>query len=257
MKRSRLLVLATMTASALVSSCAALRPAREPMPTLSYPASPSLAPCLLVLLPGRYDRVGDFERRGFIDDLRRAEIAADGMAVDAHLGYYRRATILDRLRADVVEPARAKGYAAVWLVGISMGGTGAILYDLNHPGEVEGLFLIAPFLGDEAIVEEVGASGGIRGWNDAGGAGKPFERDLWRWARSVASGEPAARPVLLGYGTGDAFAPAHRLLADVLPPERVFAEVGGHDWSPWRAAWRRFLDSGALSGCRAAETGDR
>lgn len=257
MNLARLFVLATTAVSALTSSCAALRPARQPMPVLSYPASSSPASCLLVLLPGRYDRVGDFARRGFIEDLRRSNIAADAVAVDAHLGYYRRATILDRLRADVVQPARAGGYASVWLVGISMGGTGVILYDLNHPGEVDGIFLIAPFLGDEAIVQEVERAGGVGRWDGSGGAGKPFERDLWRWAQGMAAGETATRRVLLGYGAGDAFAPAHRLLARVLPPESIFSEPGGHDWRPWRAAWRRFLASGALAGCRPGEALDR
>ncbi len=220
------------------------------MAVLSYPTSPTPGPCLLVLLPGRYDRVDDFERRGFIADVRSTTRAADVVAVDAHLGYYRRGTILERLRADVVAPARARGFAALWLVGISMGGTGAILYDLNYPGEVDGIFLIAPFLGGREIVEEVAAAGGAHAWNDRGVVGEPFERDLWRWARRVARHENAAPSVFLGYGTGDAFAPAHRLLAEALPPERVFAEAGGHDWGPWRAAWRRFLASPALSNCQ-------
>lgn len=96
------------------------------MPVLSYPPATSPAARLLVLLPGRWDRVGDFERRGFIADARRANLAADIVAVDAHLGYYRRGTILERLRADVLAPARDRGYPSVWLVGICMDGTGAI-----------------------------------------------------------------------------------------------------------------------------------
>jgi len=252
--RPRRLVVAVSAISVLTSACAALRPARQPIPVVSYPASPTPAPCLLVLLPGRWDRVGDFERRGFVADARSTGIAADIVAVDAHLGYYRRGTILKRLRADVLQPARARGYAAVWLVGISMGGSGAILYDLNHPGEVDGIFLIAPFLGGEEIVDEVAAAGGARAWGDAGVAGKPFERDLWRWARRLARQEGAVPPVFLGYGTSDDFAPAHRLLAEVLAQERVFAETGGHDWVPWRSAWRRFLASPALSGCASGAT---
>ncbi len=219
------------------------------MSVLSYPATTSPAPCLLVLLPGRYDRIHDFERRGFIADARSSAIAADLMAVDAHLGYYRRGTVLERLGADVLQPARARGYRTVWLVGISMGGTGAILYDLNHPGEVDGIFLIAPFLGDRAIVQEVASAGGARAWSERQRTGKSFERDLWRWARRVARHEGVVPPVFLGYGTEDAFAAAHRLLAEILPQERVFAETGGHDWVPWRTAWRRFLASPALAHC--------
>lgn len=244
-----LLSLALAALAGLAPSCAALRPAREPIPALAYPAAPSPAPCLLVLLPGRWDRVGDFERRGFLADLAAAGVTADAMAVDAHLGYYRRGSILTRLRQDVLEPARRTGYRAIWLVGISMGGTGAILYDFSHPGEVDGIFLIAPFLGETAIVHEVEAAGGVTGWRDPGSAGQPFERDLWRWAQRIAAADTERPPVLLGFGAADDFAPAHRLLARVLPPERVFVEPGGHDWRPWRAAWRRFLASQELAPC--------
>lgn len=249
-KPSPLLSLALAALAGLAPSCAALRPAREPIPALSYPAASSPAPCLLVLLPGRWDRVGDFERRGFLADLAAAGVDADAVAVDAHLGYYRHGSILTRLRLDVLEPARRTGYRTIWLVGISMGGTGAILYDFNYPGEVDGIFLIAPFLGKTPIVREVEGAGKVAAWQDAGRAGEPFERELWRWAQRIAAADADRPPVLLGYGAGDDFAPAHRLLAQVLPPQRVFAEAGGHDWEPWRAAWRRFLASQELDPCR-------
>lgn len=252
-----LLSLALAALAGLAPSCAALRPARQPIPALTYRAAPSPAPCLLVLLPGRWDRVGDFERRGFLADLTAAGVAADAVAVDAHLGYYRRGSILTRLRQDVLEPARRTGHRSIWLVGISMGGTGAILYDFNHPGEVDGIFLIAPFLGQTAIVREVEDAGGVTGWRDSGSAGQPFERELWRWAQRIAAADAGQPPVLLGFGAGDDFAPAHRLLGRVLPPERVFVEPGGHDWRPWRAAWRRFLASEELAPCRPPTVPER
>lgn len=233
---------------ALASSCAALRPAPQPMPVLRYPYAADPAPCLLVLLPGRWDRMEDFSRRGFLADLRGTGLAIDAVAVDAHLGYYRRGTVLERLRNDVVGPARAAGYRQLWLVGISLGGTGAILYDFTFPGEVDGLLVLAPFLGEPAMVGEVASAGGVRGWNDQKTVGKPYEADLWRWAKRLTAA-PDRTTVLLGYGVDDEFAPAHRLLAEVLPREHVFPQVGGHHWAAWRLAWQRFLASGALAGC--------
>src|SRR5690242_12232968 len=43
---------------------------------------------LVIFLPGIGDVAEDFERRGFIDDMRRHGIMADAVAVDAHYGYY-------------------------------------------------------------------------------------------------------------------------------------------------------------------------
>lgn len=245
-----LTVLGLLAVLTMSVSCTALRPARDPLPAHWYPAAVQPAHCLLVLLPGRWDRPEDFARRGFITDLRSAGVAADAVAVDAHLGYYRRGTVLTRLRHDVLQPARGRGYAAVWLVGISLGGTGAVLYDFTYPREVDGLFLIAPFLGEERVVRAVAEAGGPGAFAGVEGVGSGFEHDLWRWAGGLAQRPAGAPAVYLGFGRDDQFAPAHRLLAQALPPAAVFAEAGGHDWQPWRAVWRRFLASGALDPCR-------
>ena len=47
--------------------------------------------------------------------------------------------------------------------------------------------------------------------------------------------------MLLAYGTEDRFARAHRLVADLLPEDRVVAVPGGHDWESWRVLWERLL----------------
>ena len=44
-----------------------------------------------------------------------------------------------------------------------------------------------------------------------------------------------------GYGENDQFASANRLLAPVLPRERVFTTGGGHDWRTWRRLWEMFI----------------
>ncbi len=47
----------------------------------------------------------------------------------------------------------------------------------------------------------------------------------------------------LGFGTEDRFAAAHRLLAALLPVERVAMLGGGHDWPTWEALWECMLDA--------------
>ena len=35
----------------------------------------------------------------------------------------------------------------------------------------------------------------------------------------------------------------HRLLAAILPGERVFVDAGKHDWPTWRRLWGQFLSA--------------
>jgi hypothetical protein len=54
--------------------------------------------------------------------------------------------------------------------------------------------------------------------------------------------DAAAMQIHLGYGLDDRFAPAHRLMAEVLAPDRVDTAAGGHDWPVWQQLWENFLD---------------
>jgi pimeloyl-ACP methyl ester carboxylesterase len=74
----------------------------------------------------------------------RTDAPVDLIAVDAHAGYYLRQTVLERLREDVVAPARAAGYEKARLVGISLGGLGAALYATDHADHLAGLILLLP-----------------------------------------------------------------------------------------------------------------
>ncbi len=243
------------------TGCALLpRPTPSPIPVLRLAPQASPAPCLVVFLPGRGDRPEHFRRHGFDRLAREAGVGCELLAVDAHLGYYRNRSVLERLHRDVVAPARARGIEEIWLVGISLGGVGALLYEAEHPGEIAGAVLLAPFLGERPIVDEVAAAGGLAGWQPGPAPAvekeEEFQRRLWRFlhARSTggSSGTGGAGPgplprLYLGWGEDDSFARANRLLADVLPPEAVLTVPGGHDWPPWRALFAGLLARGALA----------
>ncbi|HPC82307.1 MAG TPA: alpha/beta fold hydrolase [Thermoanaerobaculaceae bacterium] len=242
----------------LIGLCAGLAacvgpwtPAPAPLVVERLAPMPAGGECLVVLLPGRGDRAGVFRREGFAPAVAAAGIRAEVVAADLHLGYYVRRTADVRLREDVVAPARARGVRQVWLVGVSMGGLGTLMYDRYHPGEVDGLVLLAPFLGDRPVIEEVAAAGGLARWTPpATLAADDWQRDIWRWLRRWV--EPRGTPLLvLGWGESDALARSNRLLAEVLPPERVFVRAGGHDWRVWRELWTAMLASGQVApGCR-------
>src|SRR5262245_55765928 len=196
---------------------------------------------LFVFLPGIGDIMDDYEYHGFVEAVRRRGRPADALAVDAHYGYYARRTVLQRLRQDVMVPAQARGYQRVWLVGISLGGVGATLYRNASPGDLAGLVLLAPFLGSPGLIREIAGAGGVGRWQPGRVAASDYQRQLWQWLKRYTAPDASLPVLYLGYGERDAFAPGHRLLAAVLPRERIFVDAGKHDWPTWRRLWEQFL----------------
>ena len=195
---------------------------------------------LLVFLPGVYDVIDDYEAHGFLRAIRNTRRPIDMLLVDAHLGYYATQTVLDRLHEDVMAPARGR-YESVGLVGISMGGLGALLYAARHPAAVARLALLAPFVGTPGIVEDIRAAGGVRAWTPPTGAESEFQDELWGWLKQYDALKSDAPRIVLGYGLADRFGPGLGLLADLLPPEQVVMSPGRHDWRTWRGLWQAMV----------------
>ena len=203
---------------------------------------------LLVLLPGAYSRPEEFEAAGFVDATHASQLDAEIVIADAHLGYYADKSVIERLRADIVLPARARGVKNLWLVGISLGGFGALGYAQRHPAEVSGVLAIAPYLGRRTLLRDIVAGGGPRVWQTTAVPEGPDDLETAVWM-GLAAPRPNAPPVWLGYGRDDRFADSHRLAASVLPEGRVFSVPGGHDWPPWRALWDAWLARDLLPRC--------
>jgi pimeloyl-ACP methyl ester carboxylesterase len=219
--------------------------AKAPMDVLYYPAEdPAAQSNLFVFMRGIGGSHHSFEREGLVDDVQAMRVPFEMAAPNGHFGYYASRTLLVRLKEDVIDPAHREGKDNIWLVGFSMGGLGSLLYLREHPQDVQGLCLIAPFLGDEPIIEEIRAAGGVRSWSPgAYDADEDYQRMLWHWIKDNVDGE-APVPIYLGCGDQDEFAPANALLADLLPAERVVQMPGGHDYATFKALWDRFLESG-------------
>jgi pimeloyl-ACP methyl ester carboxylesterase len=221
-----------------------LLPASIPVITRRHACSgDATARSLIVFLPGIGDTAEDYERHGFIDAVKRTGWPADLVVVDAHYGYYANRTILDRLHADIFEPAKALGYQDRWLVGISLGGFGALLYASRHAGDLTGVVAMAPYLGDSAMVQEIVTAGGIRSWTPTTIDDHDYERQLWAWLKQYERRETALPALCLAYGEGDRFVEAQRLLNAILPTGQVFVESGQHDWTTWKKLWSRILAS--------------
>ena len=138
--------------------------------------------------------------------------------------------------------AQAVGHGArLWLAGVSLGALAAVEYARAHPGTVAGMLLVAPFLATRGAIAEIGRAGGFAGWRPAQGMMAGAERSLLEWIKSTPLDAPGAPFIYAGYGLTDRYAPTGRLLAQRLPPGRVVAADGDHDWPTWRNLWSRIL----------------
>jgi hypothetical protein len=205
---------------------------------LYYPSPNSPAEILLIMLPGAGIVAADFAAQGMIDAVQARGLGVDIIVAEPNIALYLDDGVTGTLHRAVVEPALARGITRIWLLGISLGGMGALLYASAHAALLEGVFLLAPFLGTKGTTAELTRAGGLPAWQAAISAATPPEQRLLTWLQT-----PAALPLLyLGYATGDRFAAAHQLLAAIMPPARVAVASGGHDWISWAALWYDLLD---------------
>lgn len=196
---------------------------------------PSVAPGLVVMLPGFGDRASHFERHAFVETAR-AQGGWDVVAVDAHFGYYRSGEVVERLRQDIIGPARALGYRNIWLVGVSMGGFGATSYASRYPEDISGLILVSPYLGEHdgnlsAIKAALATQRKVRTSSTP-----PSQVELRVWNYLARKAKETPRRLFLIYGSEENDA-AHARLAALLDKERVHIEPGGHKWHVWRAGF--------------------
>lgn len=240
--KPRRTILAAMLALGMCA-CAGLRSPAVPLRTLDHPDPCGPAEALIVMLPGLRSLPEEFVREGFVQQVRQEGISADVVLVDAHQAYYENRTVVERLHADVVQPALSRGVRQVWLVGISLGGVGAMLYADEHADLLSGVVLFAPYLGSRLTAQEIENAGGLPAWR-APEPRRDEEVDLrlWRWLKGQTDATVSARlPIYQGFGVDDRFAYNNRLLSRSLPPGRVFTATGGHDWPVWNTLWQRIV----------------
>ncbi|MFV8751980.1 alpha/beta hydrolase [Nannocystaceae bacterium ST9] len=212
----------------------------DPIPTATYPKSTSEpARALVIMLPGAGDRVGVYDERGFVGALRESGMDVDMLEVDAHYGYYKSRTLMERMGSDVLAPNRDR-YDQIWIVGISMGGIGALLTAWTYPEDIDGLVLIAPYLGRRKTLEQISRAGGLAKWQPPAEQGE-WDLEIWRMLKQVSEGESDTPQIWLMYGVDDFGVRAHELLAAGLPAERVETTSGGHAWDTWTRLWATLM----------------
>lgn len=232
-----------LLATAALTGCTIPPATRQPMDVHVFLAPKGDGERAVVFLPGRKDRPLDFVDNGFLEALWRRHPAVDAYIPDAHLGFYAQRTVTERLHADVFEPLRARGYREIMVVGVSMGGLGALLYAHRHPQNLDAITLVAPYLGEASLISDVRAAGGPRLWDGPGPApggtiaGLP---ELWGWLGQWPEQRPDV-PIVIAYGEQDRFATANAMLGELLPAGRTLTRAGGHRWVVWRDLWQQVL----------------
>ena len=228
----------------LLAACSAGGDVTRPIPTLFVPAAQTPRR-LVVMLPGRGDDLDSLARRGIVQIFHRQWPDADVILTGLTMPYYRQGRAAGRLHDEVLVPARARHYDQVWLAGISLGGFGALLYDRAYPGEVDGMLLISPYLGDKPISREIQAAGGLARWQpgpEQAFTPDTFQRELWRYIQHWSAEPARTRSVWLAYGDRERFRDRIGLLATQLPPDHVFKLPGHHNWTLWKPAARTLLE---------------
>lgn len=220
-----------------------------PLKALNYAAvSNATQKNLIVFLRGLGGDHRDFVRESFVDAVKQRHLPFDMTAPNAHFGYYFSQTLTTRLAADIIDPATVAGYEKIWLVGVSMGGLGSLMYAKEHPEDIDGIYLISPFLGYEEIIHEITTAGGIDLWQPGEYDPKDdWQRMFWHWLKLCAAGERPMPNIYLGLGAQDDFNPAHQLLSTLLPADHIFIIDGGHDIKTMKQLWVIFLDRAILA----------
>jgi hypothetical protein len=211
------------------------------MRSLARPARPGqVAPTSILCLPGAYDTIESFLAAGFDSAVERRGLAIDLLFIDPELKHLADRTFRRQLHERVVAPARAGGCRTLWLAGISLGGFMALDFAASNQCAVDGVCLLAPYLGNRMVTGEVARAAALGALGPDTLADSEEERRIWEFVHSHRGGAPL---VYLGYGRDDRFAEAHGLLARALPPSAVDVVPGGHDWGTWTTLWEHFLDS--------------
>ena len=228
--------LLSFSAMPVLVGCMMTPPTEVPMASITALGESPPNDSLIIMLPGRGDRANAFIKAGFLDASGQRNF--DTIAVDAHLGYYNERTLVQRLHEDIVLPARMRGYRNIWILGISMGGVGSLLYAQEHPNQISGIILIAPYLGNARLAGEIEAAGGLELWSGTANGYQDYEIAIWRFLQNATNrADPV--PIILGYGLEDRLAATYGPLNRAIDPSFVYTLDGGHKWTTWIRIWGR------------------
>jgi pimeloyl-ACP methyl ester carboxylesterase len=221
----------------LVSNCVFLKPASTPIPSKYYNYSDSNS-TLVLLLPGFGDSPTSFIKHGTVEQIMACRPNSNILGVDSHFAYFRNSTLVERLHEDIIKPASDAHMQNIWIMGISMGGLGSLLYQLQHPDEIEAVVVMAPYIGewDELNAYRTGQKSLRESTN-------PVFIKLWDGLTNISLTDPA---ITLAFGEDDKANKQLRWFASLLDEIKVVRTSGGHRWTVWNKLWPETLRRSGL-----------
>jgi len=234
-------LLALLVSALILAGCSNLGDRKQPIPNdLVRGSGTADVPTLVIVLPGRGDNVEVMQKYGVAQAIQAGWPEVDVQLTSATLAYYLDGGLAQRVREQLIGPARVQGYRRLILMGASMGGMGSVIVDEANPDAFDHVVLLAPYLGKRKLLQEIEAAGGIAAWSPGP---KPssvdssnFQRELWRHIQSWARDPQARARVWLAYGTEDRLARTVPVIAPALDAGQVLPRSGGHRWVVWNAA---------------------
>ena len=197
---------------------------------------------LVVFIPTIQGRGFQYEKQGFLEAVREKGFEANLKILDVNPNLYLEGKIVESLKSEVIGPAKTEGYETIIVVGVSLGGHGALLYFAEHQEDVDGVVVFAPFLGGPLAARAIEEAGGLHSWESCPAFAWNYGCNIWKLMKDLSSASETRERIFLGYGKEDPFSRQNRLLGQALPPKHVFVVSGGHDWVSWKDLWIQALD---------------
>ena len=197
---------------------------------------------LVVLFPGFGGEGIYYEQQGCIEAMRERGFDADILILNVKPRIYIENEIIEMMKTEIISPAKALGYKHIYLVGISMGGHGVLLYVTKYPEDIDAVLILSPFISGPRQTNAIIEAGGIENWEHCPFVGWDQACRLWQALKVYTSDPERCSNIFLGYGTEDVFVKECRVLAGLLPPEHVFTVPGKHNWTTWKKLWIIAMD---------------
>ncbi len=224
-----------------IISCASNGNSQLPL-TIKKIASGKSTSDLLVMFPGINSSGDDFVQHGFVQMFQQRYPNVDITLVDTRLAYITDGNIAERIQNEIIIPALSAGYKNIWFTGISLGGLSVITYNKTFANHVNGIVLIAPYLGAQYKIEGLLSGGVAHTWSETHQKNNDKTIQLWRYLLREANNKERNVKIFLAYGNSDRFSEIHVFLAGLLDKNNVFIEQGGHNWTVWKKLWKTMLD---------------
>lgn len=223
---------------AMLGACAARGDVTKPIP-VQLVTAPQKAQRVVVMLPGRGDDLGGLQKHDTAQLIQQEWPDADVILVGLTMPFYTTGVAARRLHDEVMTPLKNRGYKQIWLAGISLGGMGALLYDHDYPGEVDGMLLLSPYLGKDDVQREIRDAGGVAAWNPGPleqVGPQTFSRELWRTIKQWSANPARRQSVWLAYGKDEPFRAPIEMMSPLLPASHVLMLPGHHNWKLWKTS---------------------